>query len=292
MTLLGKIFTVLIFIMSVVFMSFTVMVYATHTNWKKVAINPKAGDPNHDENYPPGLVHAKKQLEDANVALAAEMQAVLNDLEKERAARAMAIQHLESINLARGEELASATKDRDAEIAKNSQLQEALRSSQTERNAKAAEAKQLRIDIQTAEADRDVQFREVVALTDKLFQNEGARTRLEERSEQLALQVVDMKRVMDQMGITVHTPIHNIPPKPLDGYVTDVSTTTGGTVEISLGSDDGLRVGHELVVFRNNSYLARIIIRKVDTNFAVAEVIKEFAKGAIRKGDNVTTRLS
>ena len=36
MTLLGKIFTVLILIMSVLFMSFSIMVFATHQNWQKL----------------------------------------------------------------------------------------------------------------------------------------------------------------------------------------------------------------------------------------------------------------
>ncbi len=35
MNLVGKIFTVLIFVMSLVFMAFTVMVYATHVNWQR-----------------------------------------------------------------------------------------------------------------------------------------------------------------------------------------------------------------------------------------------------------------
>ena len=35
MNLVGKIFIVLVFIMSIVFMSFSVMVYATHRDWKK-----------------------------------------------------------------------------------------------------------------------------------------------------------------------------------------------------------------------------------------------------------------
>ena len=43
MNLLGKIFTVLIFVMSIVFMSLSLMVFATHKNWKQAAIgvNPK-----------------------------------------------------------------------------------------------------------------------------------------------------------------------------------------------------------------------------------------------------------
>ena len=40
MTLVGKIFTVLIFVMSIVFMSFAVMTFATHKNWKEYVTNP------------------------------------------------------------------------------------------------------------------------------------------------------------------------------------------------------------------------------------------------------------
>ena len=39
MNLVGKIFTVLIFVMSLVFMTFAIMVYATQKNWKLVVDN-------------------------------------------------------------------------------------------------------------------------------------------------------------------------------------------------------------------------------------------------------------
>ena len=38
MTLLGKIFTVLIMIMSVMFMGVSIIVYATHTNWREKSL--------------------------------------------------------------------------------------------------------------------------------------------------------------------------------------------------------------------------------------------------------------
>ena len=54
MTFVGKIFVVLIFVMSLVFMSFAVVVYATHRNWYAVVENSRT-------DRPPGL---KVQLED------------------------------------------------------------------------------------------------------------------------------------------------------------------------------------------------------------------------------------
>ena len=43
MNLVGKILTVLIFVMSLVFMSFTVAVYSTHRNWRDEVMTPDTG---------------------------------------------------------------------------------------------------------------------------------------------------------------------------------------------------------------------------------------------------------
>ena len=43
MNWLGKVFVVLILLMSIVFMSLAMMVYATHKNWRDVIENPTTG---------------------------------------------------------------------------------------------------------------------------------------------------------------------------------------------------------------------------------------------------------
>ncbi len=43
MNLVGKIFIVLIFVMSVLFMGFAVAIYASHKNWKTVVDAPETG---------------------------------------------------------------------------------------------------------------------------------------------------------------------------------------------------------------------------------------------------------
>ena len=43
MNLVGKIFIMLIFVMSLFWMGFAVVVYATHTNWKDLVENPQTG---------------------------------------------------------------------------------------------------------------------------------------------------------------------------------------------------------------------------------------------------------
>jgi len=66
-------------------------------------------------------------------------------------------------------------------------------------------------------------------------------------------------------------------------------------VEISIGSDDGIREGHELEVYRasNNTtaYLGRIVIRKTRPERAVGEILKDYIKGPIQANDRVFTKV-
>jgi hypothetical protein len=65
-------------------------------------------------------------------------------------------------------------------------------------------------------------------------------------------------------------------------------------VEITLGSDDGLAVGHELYVYRNGGqgkYLGQIRIVHLEPDRAVGRVLPETKNGVIERDDNVSTRL-
>ena len=82
MNLVGKIFTVLIFVMSLVFMAFTVMVYATHVNWQRVADNPKDKVTlEHDLGLSQQLTLEKQ----TNQELVAKNEKINADLEMEKA---------------------------------------------------------------------------------------------------------------------------------------------------------------------------------------------------------------
>ena len=89
--------------------------------------------------------------------------------------------------------------------------------------------------------------------------------------------------------LTVDTPVDGIAPR-LDGYVTAVSDKN--LIEISIGSDDGLRAHHFMEVYRKNTYVGRVEIVMVEPDRAVAKIIPEFRRGIIKKGDRVATKLS
>jgi hypothetical protein len=63
-------------------------------------------------------------------------------------------------------------------------------------------------------------------------------------------------------------------------------------IEVSIGSDDGLKPGHVMQVYRGNTYLGQITIRTTGPDRAVGQIDKRYQRGKIQKGDNVTTNLS
>jgi multidrug efflux pump subunit AcrA (membrane-fusion protein) len=286
MTLLGKIFTVLIFIQSLVFMSFAVAVYATHRNWKDVVMR-KA-----DETQRGEQVGLKWQLEDEQKRyerLNEEKLKLDDQLAMEKAARRQALAALESRARQLNEKLA-ALERRNAELVQTErQAVVAMETTQRNLDAIKGEVDLLRGQITTVSLDRDTQFNQVVALTDRVHQARTVKARLEERRVQLATELAKRKEVMDRHGISADEPAENKPPS-VDGVIT--ATSKSGLVEISIGSDDGIREGHQLEVFSGNSYLGRIKIRKVSPDRAVGETIPEYRKGDIKKGDRVATRLT
>lgn len=98
-----------------------------------------------------------------------------------------------------------------------------------------------------------------------------------------------MKMVLDRNGLTADSLVAHIPPK-VEGVVLEVGDKD--MVMISIGADDGLKIGHALDVYSGSQYKGRIVIKKTSPDRAVGQVQKELQKGQIKGGDRVTTKFS
>jgi hypothetical protein len=281
MTLLGKILTVLIFIMSIVFMSLSLMVFATHKNWKLVVSNTTPGQTQ-------GLV---QQLQ-AKTSEVENLNNQLGRLKDQYAAEQVARSYALSALSTKLTQLEQQLQQRETELTNlqgaHTEQTAALQTLETNNNRLLEEVAKLRDSVRVAQNDRDSQFLKVVELTDQLNSAIGVERSLKEKREQLVEQVAQMKRVMDANGLTINIDTDAIPPK-IDGVVLAI----GGKdlLEISLGSDSGLKAGHEMEVYRGATYLGRVIVVKAEPNRAVARILPEYRKGSIKKDDRVTTRL-
>ncbi len=282
MTLLGKIFTVLIMVMSVVFMSFSIVVYATHTNWKAEA---------------EGLKQNLDQQLERNQQLEARKQRLLDNLALEQAARRHALASLET----KWRQSYDTLQQRERELT-NLQTSEGeavaqVAAAQGLNQQLTTEVSTLRTDIRAAQRDVDEKFARVVALTDQYNQAKRLAEQLEQTQAPLYSQLAGYEDILRKMGIrfdveedgTVVSDVNRIPPD-IKGQVVAVSDEE--LVEISIGSDDGLKIGHELDVYRDNTYLGRVRVRRTNPDKSIVEILKPFQKGIIRKGDSVATKLS
>jgi hypothetical protein len=274
MSLIGKIFTMLILILSIVFMAFSMMVFATHKNWKAEA----------------GTL--KTKLDAANTALKdaqASLERGKTDLAREQAARKSSLASLQVRATGAEQRLTAKEKELGDLTAAHSQATEAAKVAQDRLAVLEKETQGLRDLLREEQRKRDQMFLTVVDLTDKLNQAESVKQGLEEVNSQATKQMSQMKQVLDAHGLRPDTLVSHIPPK-VEGVVTDVSDKD--LVEISIGADDGLKVGHALDVYRNNQYLGRIEIRRTSPDRAVGRVMKELQRGQIKRGDRVTTKFS
>ncbi len=287
MNLVGKIFVVLILVMSVLFMAFAMAVYATHRNWREVVLNEQVAP-----DKPLGLSYQLKNEQARNKELNDQMDSLKKQVATELEAKTQAVTKLENeLNVARGE-----LKTVEATLSELDKTQRqavaAMNSTQTNATRDRKEVEEQRSTVQKAQQDRDAHFKEVARLTEELNQAVNEKDLLRKRTEALGKDLAKADEVLRKFGLDKNKDYSNVPPV-VDGLVTTV--LEGGVVEISLGADDGLLKGHKLEVYRigggQSTYVGRIEVVKTDPNRAVCKIDPKFQTSNMLKGDRVASKI-
>ncbi|MCO8120482.1 hypothetical protein NHH03_01940 [Stieleria sp. TO1_6] len=277
MTLLGKSFTVVIFLLSLTFMVLSLAVNASHRNWRDVVLGP-AGYKEQIE----AISRQNEQLEDAQ-------QRAQSSLAREQVARRTALAALQTqLDQLEGElQLRiSSVQKLEGELSNLAQLDK-IRA--TELQTLTDTNQKLRDQVRKEQENRDTLFGELLVLQDNLNTQRGIRLEFEQRNASLQKEVTRFREVADHMGIDPKLPLDGTPPDR-NGTVLVIDRPKS-LVEVSIGSDDGLRGGHELEVTRDNRYVGRLKVLKAEPNRSVAEIMKDYSQGFILEGDRVDTSI-
>jgi hypothetical protein len=277
MNWLGKVFVVVILIMGLVFMSLSMAVYAMHKNWKQAADN---------------LNTQLTQLKTEKASLESAHRLRVEDLEREATAATQRAVTLEQEKVA----LDTSNKQQQAELDTLRQNQRdhiaAVASTQAINQTLAGEVGDLRSKIREEQQKRDRVFKQALDATEQLHQAAGEYNAARERSEQLTKQVSGMTTVMREQGIDPATDPNGVVPN-VQGVVTQFQRKNGTQlVEVSIGADDGLKMGNTLEVSRGTRYLGRVEIIETSPDKSVGRVDRRFQQGQIQEGDRVATRLN
>jgi hypothetical protein len=285
MNLVGKIFVFLIFVMSLVFASFAVMVFVTHSTFYEDIMRTKV-EGNKPLGWKQQVIDAKKENLD--------LQTQYDELENRFAAMETAKrQDITRLEQEKERLLATYEVERQTNKEITAQFDKAVAELRATQNMLAnmkTDNDSMRKEITAAREVITDKFRQLVKLREELNQNIAMVASQKERNEQL---IVELRKAEDLLAS------HNIPLNQLltklepivDGFVTDVRKVRDNIlVQVSLGSDDGLRKGHKLEVYRGSTYLGQITIVLAESDRAVGKVDRKFQKGEIRVGDKVLSR--
>jgi len=272
MNLMGKIFTLLIFFLSISFLVLAVMVGASHRNWKAIATANKdkaqlqaarLEQSRAEKNESTRKLNAEQVSRQQQLAqIFAQLQIEQSRLENAKVAN----RNLDEVNsklLTQIDVANQRLRDQDAEVA-----------------SLKATNKRLIEDVAT---QRDA----VVSLTTSIYELRGQVQALDEDNQGLSGLVAIQTRVMKAKGISVDDLTAHIP-KPLEGLVTQ---RRDDFIAVSLGTDDGLRVGHFLDVYRSNRYVGRAEVTRTENDISAARLLPEYEQTLIREGDYVTTKF-
>ena len=284
MNTIGKIFVFALFIMSLVFMSFAVALYSTHTNWRDEIMRTK-------EQVKQGQrIGWKAQLDDAQAErakLSAEITRYPAAVAASEAARDQVVAKIQTALEEKNKDLEVLRKEKEARELEREKAQAELAAARLELEAASKVVADLRAEVRTQQDKVDEQVDRAASLASELHEKESFLEIASERRAQLEKQVANARLLLQQSGLSIDSLPRDAVPK-IDGVVTNV---VDDSIELSLGGDDGLQMGHELDVYRNDQYLGRVRVVSIKPDRAVAVVIREFARGVIQRGDKVATRL-
>ncbi len=277
MNFLGKVFIVLVLILSVMFMSFAVVVYATHKNWKQTSEDLKQ-----KLTAAQGELEAHKAQYDRDV----ERLTLEKDLSEQQAAK------LETERKLLVDSNAAIQTELDELKRQQRENTAALASTQNANEGLSKQVADLSQQKRDSELARDTQYKQMLAATEERNRRLGDLETTTQRNKSLASEVARMKTVMEASGINPNTSANAVTPT-VDGVVSKIERTgSQQLVEVTIGSDDGLKSGDTLEVFRGARYLGRLNVMQTSPDKSVGLVNRSFQQGPIMEGDRVATRLS
>jgi septal ring factor EnvC (AmiA/AmiB activator) len=281
MTHVGKILVLVIMAFSLLFLGISTVVFSTAKNWKTAT-----------EEQKKEVEKVKQKLSDAQ----AKADAAKKELADAQGAAAEATKQLNN----RIRELENQNKlDLDQITNVRSQLvkaQESAKAALDEVEAKRNETTLLRSQKSVVEKQaNDFKLRQA-ELNDRIRELERMMESATKNNADLREKVAKFSSALRSHGlsddISQYKGVES--PPPVQGQVKRVHTDNR-RIEVTIGSDDGLVVGHELYLYHTTprpEYLGRVQIISVEPDQAVARVVGNTFQGKkIKEGDIVSSTI-
>ena len=284
MNIIGKIFVFAVFVMSLMLMTFAGAVYMSHVNWKD-EVERGGTDllPGQRPGYRYQIEQATKEREELKEKIAS-LEAEVADSER---SRDQVLGKLQTAIEQKNAELLELRAEKDERQTKMEQAVQDVRKLRDDLLEADKNVAALQTQVKDQQQKVDAQVDKSAQLSASLAEVQAQLEIAEERKSQLEKQVANARLLLKQNGLVIDNLPKDLVPT-LDG---DVLAVREDSIQVSLGSDDGLQVGHTLNVYRNDQFIGRAHVKTITPDQAVAKIDKDFARGIVQRGDKVTTRL-
>lgn len=277
MNLVGKIFVSLIAIMSIVFFSLTLVLYASHKNWKEESAKK-------DEQIQ-AVTKEKSQL-----------QTVKSDLEKriadEQAAYLKAIAAMETRSKELETQNADLVTERNTLAEESQKRMDIINTYNAMINEYRVSIETMTRDLASAQKNRADYLQTLATTVNQMHELASIRGDLEAKNKELTDDFDKAMTVLNMKGLKPIPELYDtVLPYKVNGVIEAVQEGPKGLLMISLGSDNGLHPLHTLEAYRGDSYLGRIEVVTVEPNRAVCRILPEYRQGTIKEGDSVTSQF-
>jgi hypothetical protein len=272
MNLFGKIFTLLIFFLSITFLVLAVMVGASHRNWKEIATKN---------------AELARSAETRLSAAQSASDDAAKKLNAEQVARQQQLSQLFAENQLAQTALDNAVRENRVVTEQNARLAAELNVSNTRLVDQDKQVEDLKNRNKSLIDDIAAQRATVVAMTNEQYRLQADLDEKTQMSSSLAGQLATKIRIMKANGLTDQSLTADIP-RQVEGVVTRYED---GFIAISLGTDDGLREDHNIDIYRGKRYVGRAVVTTTEHNKSAARLLDEFTQTVVREGDYVTTKF-
>lgn len=290
MSFVGKVLVVIQLVLSVLFMALAGAVFAVHTNWRDKF-----------EAQAEVIKGAEKNVADKQ----AQLDSVRQDSQKIVDDNKAEMERLKDQVLTQTRQIEELTTKNNQD-----QLQLQTQTALAETNAREAifrttESEEQRAANRAVQAALDETAAKLRELEDAKFGLQVEYDKLRAKAQEEQIKLAFLEKQARTLGLQTDPKLAARlaePPPQVDGVVKAIKKDRANQVrmtEISIGSDDGLIVGHKLFVMRSGvngqpaKFLGAVRVISIEPDYAVCEVLREDTppNGIIEVGDNVTTKL-
>jgi hypothetical protein len=282
MTFVGKILVIVIMVFALFFLALSTVVFTTSVDWKSEVT--KLNDAKKK------VTDEKNRLENNLKDAAAKFEVAQNEAQKAEVDFKAKIKSLTEQNSQAQTEITEQRKSVEVAL-------EQVKAAQDEAEARIGESNVLRDNLKTVQDQRDAYLLQKTDLNQRIIILERELQVAQNNNKDLRDRVAVLSGALNKAGLSSDVVTYQgllAPPDDVEGVVTRVDASNQ-IVEISIGKDDGLVVGHELVLFRTKpspEYLGKVKIISVDPDRASARVIgKTYLGKKIQENDSVATKI-